>query len=53
MLLDSNVLFKNTTYITSSLDSGFAHGLLSLHLWQIELEPQIHALSLSIEYSYY
>ena len=37
----------------SSLAKGFAHGPLSLHPWQIELEFRIHALSISIECSYY
>ena len=35
---------------SSSLAKGFAHGPLSLHPWQIELEFWIHALSISIEW---
>ena len=37
----------------SSLAKGFVQGPLSLHPWQIELEFRIHALSISIECSYY
>ena len=42
-----------TSISTSSLAKGFAHGPLSLHPWQIELEFRIHALSISIGCSYY
>ena len=45
-------IFK-TPFCPSSSVKGFAHGPLSLHPWQIELEFRIHALSISIECSYY
>ena len=41
-------------HLTSiSLAKGFAHGLLSLHPRQSELEFRIHALSISNGCSYY
>ena len=37
------VIFYWVPIISSSLTKGFAHGPLSLHPWQIELEFRIHA----------
>ena len=50
---ESSHLTEEICRSISSLVKGFAHGPLSLHPWQIELEFRIHALLVSIGCSYY